>query len=88
MNLIDFIDIKEKKWFFKVKVIPNSAKTEIIWIMDDGTIKVKSRWIPEKWKVNIELINFISKELKINKKEVSITSGITSKNKLIKIDFL
>lgn len=87
MNLIDFINISENKWFLKIKVTPNSDKTEILWLMDDWTLKIKSRWIPENWKVNLEIIKFISKELKINKKNIKIVSWETSRIKLIKIDF-
>ncbi len=87
MNLIDFININNNKSFLKIKVIPNSDKTEILWLMDDWTLKIKSRWIPENWKVNLEVIKFISKDLKINKKNIKIISWETSKIKLIKIDF-
>ena len=39
--------------------------------------------IPEKWKANIELINFISKNLWISKRSVEVVSWLTSKNKLV-----
>lgn len=87
MNLMDFINISENKWFLKIKITPNSDKTEILWLMDDWTLKIKSRWIPENWKVNLEIIKFISKDLKINKKNIKIVSWETSRIKLIKIDF-
>lgn len=87
MNLFDYLDKKENYWFLNIKVIPNSAKTEIVWTMENWVLKIKSRWIPENWKVNLELINFISKELKINKNNIKIVSWETSRNKLIKIDF-
>ena len=73
-------------WVFTIKVVPNSQKTEIVWEMEDWTIKIKSRWIPEKWKVNKEIINFLSKELKIEKSKISIISGETSRLKVIKIN--
>ena len=47
MNLSEFF---EKNKIFKVKVIPNSPKTEIVWFMEDWTLKLKSRQVPEKWK--------------------------------------
>lgn len=87
MNLNEFIDKKENIWYLKIRVIPNSDKTEIVWLMEDWVLKIKSRWIPENGKVNIEIINFISKSLKINKKFIQIISWETSRNKLIKIDF-
>ena len=87
MNLIDFVNINENKWFLKIKVIPNSPKTEFVWLMDDWTLKMKSKWIPENWKVNLEIIKFLSKELKISKDNIKIISWWTSRIKLIKIDF-
>lgn len=73
-------------WVFTIKVVPNSPKTEIVWEMEDWTIKIKSRWVQEKWKVNKEIINFLSKELKIEKSKISIISGETSRLKVIKIN--
>ena len=87
MNLIEFIDKKENFWYLKIKVIPNSDKTEVVWLMEDWVLKIKSRWIPENGKVNIEIIDFISKSLWINKKFIQIISWQTSRNKLIKIAF-
>ncbi len=87
MNLIEFIDKKENIWYLKIKVIPNSDKTEIVWLMDDWVLKIKSRWVPENGKVNLEIIDFISKNIKINKKFIQIISWETSRNKLIKIAF-
>ncbi|NVP17621.1 DUF167 domain-containing protein [Candidatus Gracilibacteria bacterium] len=87
MNLIEFIDKKENIGYLKIKVIPNSDKTEIVGLMDDGVLKIKSRGVPENGKVNLEIIDFISKNIKINKKFIQIISGETSRNKLIKIAF-
>lgn len=87
MNLIEYIDKKENIWFLNIKVIPNSSKTEIVWLMENWVLKVKSKWVPENWNVNNEIISFISKELKINKKFIQIISWKTSRNKLIRIDF-
>lgn len=83
MNLEDKLNISN---ILKIKVIPNSEKTEIIWEMDDWTIKIKSKWVPEKWKVNLEIIKFLSKTLDISKDNIKIISWETSRNKLIKID--
>lgn len=87
MYLKDYINIENNVWILRIKVIPNSSKTEIFNIMDNWVVKIKSKWIPEKWAVNKELIKFISKELKINKNNIEISSWKTDKNKLIKINF-
>lgn len=70
----------------KIKVIPNSPKTEFAWEMDDWTLKLKSRWVPEKWKVNSEIIKFLASNLEISKENIKIISGETSRQKMIKIE--
>ncbi|RKW20771.1 DUF167 domain-containing protein [Candidatus Gracilibacteria bacterium] len=70
----------------KVKVITNAQKTEIIGELEDGTIKLKVRAIPEKGKANSEIIEYFSKILNLNKSKIEIISGKTSKIKLLKIE--
>lgn len=82
MQIIDYIS---ENGILKVKVMPNNPKTEIVWAMDDGTLKIKSRGIPEKWKVNAEIVKFLAKKLEISKENVKIISWETSRKKLIKI---
>ena len=63
---------KLENWnILKIKVITNAQKTEIIWELEDWTIKLKVKAIPEKWKAN---------------SEIEIISGKTSKLKLLKIE--
>ena len=47
MNLFDYLDKKETHSFLNIKVIPNSSKTEVVWVMDNWVLKIKSRWISE-----------------------------------------
>lgn len=70
----------------KIKVTPNSPKTEFFWEFEDGTLKLKAKWIPENWKVNSEIIKFLSKTLKIKKSNIEIVSWLTSRKKSIKIE--
>ena len=78
---------KLENWnILKVKVITNAQKTEIIWELEDWTIKLKVRAIPEKWKANSERIEYFSKILNLNKSKIEIISGKTSKIKLLKIE--
>ena len=68
---------KLENWnILKIKVITNAQKTEIIWELEDWTIKLKVRAIPEKWKANSEIIEY----------KIEIISGKTSKIKLLKIE--
>lgn len=78
---------KLENWnILKVKVITNAQKTEIIWELEDWTIKLKVKAIPEKWKANSEIIEYFSKILNLNKSKIKIISGKTSKIKLLKIE--
>ena len=78
---------KLENWnILKVKVITNAQKTEITWELEDWTIKLKVRAIPEKWKANSEIIEYFSKILNLNKSKIEIISGKTSKIKLLKIE--
>lgn len=78
---------KLENWnILKIKVIINAQKTEIIWELEDWTIKLKVKAIPEKWKANSEIIEYFSKILNLNKSKIEIISGKTSKIKLLKIE--
>jgi len=49
---------KKIKEYIRVKVIPNSAKTEIKGEMADGTLKIAVAAPPEKGKANATLLGF------------------------------
>ena len=65
----------------KIKVIPRAKKTEIIGTMDDGTLKIRIKAVPENWKANDELIGFLKK---ITGADWEILSGATATRKLLR----
>jgi uncharacterized protein (TIGR00251 family) len=67
----------------RVKVIPRSAKTEIVGTMADGTLKIRIAAPPEKGKANEELIRFLSAHFK--SKNVEIVSGQTAGLKMVRL---
>jgi uncharacterized protein (TIGR00251 family) len=85
MNLKEYISFENNIWFAKIKVTPKAAKSEFFSVLDDGTLKIRIKAVPENWKANKELINFLAKELKINKKNIEIISWKTDSLKKIKI---
>lgn len=87
MTLKEIIKLVPWKNFIEIKVVPNSAKTEYISIMDNNVLKIAAKWVPEKWKVNDEIIKYIAKELWVSKNNITIISWGTSRNKLVRIDF-
>ena len=67
----------------RVKVIPRSAKTEIVDTMADGTLKIRIAAPPEKGKANEELIRFLS--VQYQARDVEIVSGHTAALKIIRL---
>ncbi len=63
-----------EKTHLRIKVTTKQPKTEYISTLDDGTIKIRLKAVPEKGKANEELIRFLSKELKIQKDIIEIIS--------------
>ncbi|MFC1655534.1 DUF167 domain-containing protein [Patescibacteria group bacterium] len=82
--LKEFIE-QNKPSYLRIKVLPKSAKNEVVDIMDDETIKIRIKAVPEKGKANKELISFLSKELEMPKEKFDIISGKHDQLKLVKI---
>lgn len=85
MILKDYINFKNNIWIIKFKITPKSNKNEFYSILDNWTLKVRIRAIPEKWKANKELIKFLAKELWIKKNMIEIISWSNNKVKVVKI---
>ena len=67
----------------KVVVRPNSSKNEILGYDDARkAVKIAVKAPAEDNKANIELIKFVSKQIG---HKVKISSGLTSKEKLLKL---
>ena len=74
-----------KELHLKIKVIPNARKTEIVRMMDDGTLKIKIRNSPHHGKANLELLHFIQEVFRVEKSDVIFVAGATSSVKHLKI---
>lgn len=68
----------------EVKVITR-AKKEGIEKTSDDSYKIKVSLPPEKFKANKRVIELLSEELGIKKKNIKIISGETSSKKIIEI---
>lgn len=81
-----------KEWLSKTKsgyriaiqVSPNSKKTEIV-SSDGDVLRVKLQAQPVDGKANEALIHFIAKKMKIPKKNVTITHGLSARRKVVEI---
>jgi len=70
---------------FTVRAVPGAAKTRVMEIMDDESVKIAIAAPPEKGKANIELIRFLAKEFGVAKENVEIVAGKTARVKLIRV---
>jgi uncharacterized protein (TIGR00251 family) len=67
-----------------VKVTPYASKNEILrW--EDNRLVLKIQGVPEKGKVNENLIAFLARILKIPKSDIHILTGETSRLKKLNI---
>ncbi len=74
-----------QKNYLRIKVTTRQPKTEFYSLMDDWTLKIRLKAIPENWKANEELIRFLSAELWLFKDDIEIISWATDTIKLIRI---
>lgn len=70
---------------FRVKVIPKSARTEIIGAMSDGTLKIRVAAPPERGQANAELCAYLAREAGVPPSAVEVISGQTAPLKLVRI---
>jgi uncharacterized protein (TIGR00251 family) len=70
----------------RIKVIPRSARTELVGRLSDGTIKVKVAAPPDQGKANDELCRFLAQHYRVARAAVTILSGHTATRKLVKIE--
>lgn len=68
----------------EVKITPNASRNEILrW--EENRLVIKIQGVPEKGKVNENLIDFLAKKLKIAKSQIKIVAGQTSRLKKLNI---
>jgi uncharacterized protein (TIGR00251 family) len=70
----------------RVKVIPRSAKSEVVGEMADGTLKVKIAAPPEKGKANEALIAFLAGHYGVARDAVTIVSSRGTPLKLVRVE--
>jgi hypothetical protein len=68
----------------EVKITPNASKNEILrW--EENRLVIKIQGIPEKGKVNENLISFLARTLGIAKAQIKIVAGQASRLKKLNI---
>ncbi len=70
----------------KLKVIPNSSKSEVK--EENGILKVRLTSPPVEGKANKELIEVLAKYFKVKKSQIEILRGAKNREKTIQINNL
>ncbi len=71
----------------KIKVIPG-AKLNQLTCLADGSYKIHLNVLPVDGKANLALIDFLANHFKLRKKQITVLSGHTSRNKMIELSNL
>lgn len=73
----------------RLKVVPGASREGIEWLDDEQTIlKVRVTAPPEKGKANKAVIRALAAALAVSPRDVAITSGGTSQQKMVTIEGL
>ncbi len=72
---------------FEVRVQPRSSKTEISGV-HDGALRVRLSAPPVDGAANKQCIELFSRKMKIPKRSIRITSGVSTRRKRLKISGL
>lgn len=76
---------RDRRLSLTLKVIPKSARNEIVGFLEDGTMKLKIHAVPEKGKANVEICEFLAKVFGVGKRNVEVVRGETSAHKQVVI---
>ena len=73
----------QTKVTIRCKIHPQAKENKIQAKMQDGTYKISLTAVPENGKANEALIEFLSKETHLPKKQIHLLNGHTSRIKTI-----
>ncbi len=77
---------KSGRLVLRIKVIPKSAFSAIVGMLDDGTLKIRIAATPEKGKANAELLRFLAEDFGTTKDKITILSGSGDPVKLVRLE--
>ena len=83
----DFFHPTCQGYLLKLHVVPGARKTAVAGLHGER-LKVKVAAPPEKGRANDELLEFLARSLKVPRQAVHLTSGATSRAKVVAIDDL
>lgn len=68
-----------------VQVMPNAARSEVLGEIE-GALKVRLKALPIDGRANDALVRFIADLLAVPKGRVSVTHGLSSRQKLLEVE--
>lgn len=68
-----------------VRVTPRASKTQIVELLEDGTLKVHLAAPPVDDEANLELLKFMADVLGVPKSRLDIVAGLNGRDKLIAV---
>ena len=69
----------------RVRAVPNAKKTQFAGTLGDA-VKIKVQAVPEGGRANAELAAFLAGTLSLPKRAVSVVSGETSRDKILRVE--
>lgn len=77
--------MSDASFLLRVRAVPNAKKTQFAGTLGEA-VKIKVQAVPEGGRANAELSAFLAETLSLPKRSVSVVSGETSRDKILKID--
>jgi uncharacterized protein YggU (UPF0235/DUF167 family) len=68
------------------KVIPNKRLNRIVDKTNEGIYRIELKAKPIEGQANLELLRFLGKLLNLRQDQITILTGLHSKNKIVKIN--
>jgi uncharacterized protein (TIGR00251 family) len=68
-----------------VRVTPRASRSQIVGMVEDGTIKVHLASDAAEDQINVELVAFLAEVLGVPKSRVEIVAGESGRDKLISV---
>lgn len=68
-----------------VQVMPNAARSEVLEEIE-GSLKIRLKALPIEGRANDALVRFIADLLDLPKGRVSVTRGLSSRQKLLEVE--
>lgn len=69
----------------RVRAVPNAKRTQFAGLLGDA-VKIKVQAVPEGGRANAELVAFLAETLSLSKRNISVVSGETSRDKILRVE--